>query len=152
MFQIVRESRDSAALLELVRLLDVELNARYGALQSQYDQYNSLADVRAAVVVYAGDQPIGCGCFKRFDDQTAEIKRMFVRPEHRGSGVAPLLIGELEKWALEAGFLRAVLETGVKNSDALRFYAKCGYSKIKNYGQYAEMETSICMEKPLASR
>ena len=97
-----------------------------------------------------GDRAVGCGCFKRFDAGTAEIKRMFVRPENRGSGAATLLLEELEKWAAEAGYSRAILETGVKNPEAIRFYTKSGYARIENYGQYVGMENSICMGKSLA--
>ena len=78
---------------------------------------------------------------------TVEIKRMFVRPENRGSGAAKQLLDELEKWAIEFGCSRAVLETGMKNPEAIRFYTKSGYATIENYGQYVGMETSICMAK-----
>ena len=151
MFRLVRESRESAALGELVSLLDADLNQRYGVVQAQYDQFNSLESIEAAVVAYAGERPVGCGCFKRFDAQSVEIKRMFVRPEDRGSGVAKLLLGELEAWAVEEGISRAVLETGIKNPEAIRFYMKSGYGRIDNYGQYAGMENSVCMAKTLAN-
>src|SRR5262245_25121152 len=101
MFSIVRENRDSPQLIELVRLLDEFLDARFGAIQADYRPFNALALVDAAVVAYFEAGPIACGCFKRFDDTTAEIKRMFVRPEHRGSGVAALVLAEVEKWAVE---------------------------------------------------
>lgn len=144
-----RVSRDHADLLELVRLLDADLNSRYGIVQAQYDQFNSLATVDAAVVANWSGQPVGCGCYRRMDETTVEIKRMFVRPENRGSGAATRLLAELERWAIEAGFTRAVLETGIKNPEAIRFYTKSGYSRIENYGQYAGMENSICMAKSL---
>jgi GNAT superfamily N-acetyltransferase len=150
MISIVRDTRDSPHLQELVRLLDADLNNRYGILQAQFDQYNSLASVDGAVIAYLDDEAIGCGCFRRSDAQTVEIKRMFVRPENRGSGAARLLLVELEKWAVEAGFSRAILETGIKQPEAIRFYKKSGYSKIDNYGQYAGMESSVCMGKSLS--
>jgi GNAT superfamily N-acetyltransferase len=149
MISIVRDTRDSPQLQVLVRLLDADLNNRYGIVQAQYDRFNSLASVDGAVIAYINDQAIGCGCFKRSYAETAEIKRMFVRPENRGSGAAKLLLEELEKWAVEAGFSRAILETGIKNPEAIRFYTKCGYSRIENYGQYVGMENSVCMGKSL---
>jgi len=150
MFHLVRESRDSNALQALVRLLDADLNERYGVVQAQYDQFNSLANVEAAVVALDGDLAVGCGCFKRFDADTAEIKRMFVRPEYRGTGVAKMLLDELETWASEAGYSRAILETGIKNPEAIRFYTKSGYLRIDNFRQYAGMVNSLCMAKTLA--
>lgn len=149
MFDIVRESRESLPLRELVRLLDADLNSRYGIVQGQYDQYNALATLDGVVIAYAAGQTVGCGCFRRFDNRTAEIKRMFVQPANRGSGAASLILAELERWAVEAGFDRAILETGNLQPEAIRFYAKSGYSQIDNYGQYVGMEHSVCMAKPL---
>lgn len=149
MFTIARETSDSAPLRELVRLLDADLNDRYGNIQAQYDQYNSLAKLDGVVIAYAAGRAVGCGCFRRFDDRTAEIKRMFVRPENRGSGAAQLILAELERWAIESGFGRAILETGVLQREAIRLYAKSGYSPIDNYGQYVGMEHSVCMAKLL---
>lgn len=148
---ILRVSRDDAHLRELVALLDADLNSRYGIVQAQYDQFNSLATVDAAVVANLSGRPIGCGCYRRIDETTVEIKRMFVRPEDRGSGAAARLLAELEHWASETGFTRAILETGIKNPEAIRFYTKSGYTRIENYGQYAGMENSICMAKSLGT-
>ena len=149
MITIIRVTRYHPHLRELVALLDADLNSRYGIVQAQYDQFNSLATVDAAAVAYANDQPIGCGCFRHIDAQSIEIKRMFVRPENRGGGTAALLLAVLEKWALETGCSRAILETGIKNPEAIRFYTKSGYSRTENYGQYIGMENSICMAKQL---
>jgi GNAT superfamily N-acetyltransferase len=148
---ISRVSRSDPQLLELVALLDADLNSRYGIVQAQYDQFNSLATVDAAVIAHLNGQSIGCGCYRRIDETTAEIKRMFVRPENRGSGAAAQLLAELESWASEGGAKRAILETGIKNPEAIRFYTKSGYSRIDNYGQYAGKELSVCMAKSLAA-
>ncbi|MGE3240327.1 MAG: GNAT family N-acetyltransferase [Pirellulales bacterium] len=152
MISIVRESRDSESLIQLVRLLDAYLEGVYGAVQAQYTPFNALASIDGAVIAYDEKLPIGCGCYKRFADDTAEIKRMFVRPEHRCSGVAALVLAEVENWALEAGYSRAVLETGIKQPEAIRFYQKSGYARIENYGQYVGMENSLCMAKLLVAK
>jgi putative acetyltransferase len=150
MISVVREARDSHSLGELVRLLDVYLDDVYGVVQAEYRPFNSLSSIDGAVVAYAHGLAVGCGCYKRFDDDTAEIKRMFVRSECRGSGAAALVLEEVEKWAVEAGYTRAVLETGIKQPAAIRFYAKSGYAPIENYGQYIGMDHSVCMAKQLA--
>jgi putative acetyltransferase len=149
MISVARDSAASPVLIELVRMLDADLNERNGVLQAQYNQYNSLVSIDAAVIASLDGKPIGCGCFKRFDNDAVEIKRMFVRLENRGSGAASRILSELESWARELGYRRAVLETGLKQVEAIRFYTKSGYSRIENYGQYAEMTTSICMAKDL---
>ena len=91
----------------------------------------------------------GCGCFKKFDDNAVEVKRMFVKPEARGKGIAHYMLAGLEAWANEIGFDHAVLETGNNQPEAIRLYEKAGYTIIPNYGQYSGMETSICMRKKL---
>jgi putative acetyltransferase len=151
MLRVVRNTRESAVLLELVRELDADLDGRYGELQMQYNPLNSLMNVEGAVIAYDGERAIGCGCFRRHDADTAEIKRMFVRPEHRGSGAARMVLDELETWAAEVECTRAILETGKKNVEALRFYPKCGYTPIDNFGPYVGSKNSVCMGKLLAA-
>ena len=61
---------------------------------------------------------------------------MFVRPEYRGSGISSLIISELEVWAAEQGFHATILETGIQQPEAIRFYTKSGYGKIDSFGPY----------------
>ncbi|HAH25773.1 MAG TPA: GNAT family N-acetyltransferase [Prolixibacteraceae bacterium] len=133
----------------MVNALDVDLLIRNGETQNLYHQYNKIDHINHAVVIYAHNKPVGCGCFKRFDDETVEIKRMFVLPEMRGKQLAAQLLQELEKWAIEEGFTNAVLETGVRQVEAIRLYTVAGYSRTENYGQYIGMEDSICYRKEL---
>jgi len=79
----------------------------------------------------------------------AEIKRMFVRPERRGRGIARSILSELETWAGELGFLECILETGLKQPEAIELYRKSGYETIPNYGQYEGVENSVCMRKSI---
>jgi GNAT superfamily N-acetyltransferase len=151
MLSLKKVATDNPALIELVGLLDADLNENYGNLQLRYNQYNSLATVDGAIVAFLDGSPIGCGCFRKLDASKVEIKRMFVRAENRGSGAANGILVELEWWAQQLGFSTAVLETGIKQLAAIRFYEKSGYSRIENYGQYAGMDTSICMGKNLSS-
>ena len=71
----------------LVKKLDQELWDELQEDQVTYDQYNKVPDLPTAIVVYNNNDPIACGCFKEFDGHTVEIKRMFVRKDHRGKGV-----------------------------------------------------------------
>ncbi|MDP2891177.1 MAG: GNAT family N-acetyltransferase, partial [Bacteroidota bacterium] len=88
---------------KMVNFLDEDLNQRNGDIQRQYDQYNKIDKIKHAIVIYVGEKPVGCGCFKRYDDETVEMKRMFVLPEMRGKHLAAQLLQELETWALEEG-------------------------------------------------
>lgn len=134
----------------LITLLDKELNERYGELmQSTYDQHNHIIDIDTVVVAYCNDVPAGCACFKKYDDTSAEIKRMFVKHTERGRGIAYKILSELELWAKERGFKDTILETGDKQHEAIALYQKLDYEITENYGQYSDLETSICMRKEL---
>jgi len=134
----------------LITLLDKELNERYGELmQSTYDRYNHIIDLDTVLIAYRDGIPIGCGCFKKYDDFAAEIKRMFVKDTERGQGIAYQILSGLELWARELGFANTILETGDKQHEAIALYQKLGYVITPNYGQYSGMATSICMKKAL---
>lgn len=134
---------------QLIMLLDNELWNEMMEDQSTYDQYNKVPDINTVVLVYHEDLPIACGCFKNYNSNTVEIKRMFTRPAYRGKGVAALLLAELEKWAIELHFEFAILETGKKLFSARKLYENAGYHVTENYDQYIGMEESVCMRKKL---
>ncbi len=136
----------------LVEELNQYLQVKYGVLQDFYSQYNKIDSIPHVVVAYVNNEPAGCGCFKKFDDHSAEVKRMFAADQHRGKGVGHAVLQELEKWAAELGHQQMVLETGYQQPEAALLYKRAGYKVIPNYGQYIGMEeTSICMQKALFS-
>jgi GNAT superfamily N-acetyltransferase len=148
---LIRTHSANADFRALVVLLDAELAVRDGADHSFYAQFNKADSIRNVVLAYvAGDEPVGCGAFKEYSPGTAEIKRMFVRPEHRGRGVAVAVLAELEEWAAKLGYNNCILETGLKQPEAIRLYEKSGYTRIPNYGQYEGVENSVCMKKVLS--
>ncbi len=149
--RIIRTDASNADFLGLVKLLDAELALRDGDDHAFYGPLNTIGMtlIKHAVVVYDGDQPVGCGAFKAFSAEAMEIKRMYTLPVYRGKGVATSVITELEYWIKELTFKKSVLETGKKQSEAIALYSKLGYRQIPNYGQYAGVENSVCMEKEL---
>ena len=149
MTKFVRTTSENADFRNLIKALDEDLYLRNGDAQLQYRQYNQVDQIDHVVVVYFEEKPVGCGCFKKFDDTTVEIKRMFVLAEMRGKQLAAQMLQELEKWAVEEGNTAAVLETGYRQVEAIRLYTVAGYSLIGNYGQYIGMEDSICYRKEL---
>jgi GNAT superfamily N-acetyltransferase len=146
---IIRCDSNNQDFVELIRQLDIELGERYGTLQSSYGQYNLIPYIDTVVVGYVCGTPAGCGCFKKCSEKTVEIKRMYVKSEYRRKGIAVGILSELEKWAFELRFSKAILETGIKQPEAIGLYLKNGYLRIDNYGQYKGMQTSICFEKDL---
>ena len=135
--------------IALTKLLDAELNSRYGALQKQYDLHNTVADISHVLVVYLENLPVACGAFKIFDMQTVEIKRVFVTPEYRKRGISRHIMHRLEADAKSLGFTYAVLETGRGQPEAIALYHNLGYAIIENYPPYVDVSTSVCMKKAL---
>ncbi len=134
----------------LVKELDNELWNELQEDQAQYDQYNKVPDLNTVVVVYVNDQPAASGCFKKYNANTIEIKRMFVVKEHRGNGLSKTVLNELETWAASLDFTNAILETSIHFIPATTLYKNAGYKIIPNYDQYKGLEESVCMKKPLS--
>lgn len=147
--KFIRTTSENPDFRKLISALDEDLYQRNGEAQLQYRQYNQVDLIDHVVVVYSEGKPVGCGCYKWFNDQTVEMKRMFVLPEMRGRQLAARMLQELEKWAVEEGNTAAVLETGHRQVEAIRLYTVAGYSLIENYGQYIGMEDSVCYRKEL---
>lgn len=144
---VVRTTSDDSDFQNLVTLLDQDLKIRDGEEHSFFAQFNKIDKIRYVVVSYIDNKPVGCGAIKEYDEKTAEIKRMFVKSEFRGQGIAYLILKELELWATELIYLECILETGKKQPEAIRLYQKAGYETIPNYGQYANVKSSVCMKK-----
>ena len=147
---IKRTSTNHADFIRLVKLLDHELWVELNEDQSTYDQYNKVSDTSTAVIAYAGEKPVACGCYKVYEAKTVEIKRMFVDKNFRGKGISKIVLTELENWAMEQGFEYAILETSIHFSVAKSLYQDSGYKVISNYDQYKDLPESVCMKKQLS--
>jgi len=149
MIGIVRTNSENSDFIQLVTRLDNLLAEMDGRDHDYYDQFNKIDKIKHSVVAYFAELPVACGAIKEFDAETMEVKRMFTADNYRGKGVATQVLAELEKWTLEMGYSRCILETGKRLPEAVRLYENRGYSLIPNYGQYVEMENSICVKKRL---
>ena len=130
----------------------IEIAERYGTDDSEPGPAPTAADITAFFVAYSDDgTPVGCGGLRRIDETHGEIKRMFVTPSARGSGVSTALLDALERFGLASGWSRLVLETGAAQPDAIRFYTREGFTPIDRFGYYADSEDSLCYEKTLVA-
>jgi putative acetyltransferase len=150
MIQIIRTDSGNLDFIELVRQLDAELAERDGDEHPFYAQFNKIDRIKHIVIAYDDGQPAGCGAIKEYAPGVMEIKRMFTRPQNRGVGVASKVLRELEAWAGELSYKKCILETGIRQQEAIGLYKKNGYVIIPNYGQYAGIENSVCFEKELS--
>ncbi|MFI9235529.1 GNAT family N-acetyltransferase [Streptomyces sp. NPDC053079] len=145
--QVPWEDPDATALRERQR---AEIAAAYGTPDSEPGQAPSAADIAAFFVAREDDgTAVGCGGLRDLGAGVGEVKRMYVSPAWRGSGVATRILCTLEDWAREQGWASLRLETGDRQPDAVRFYTRSGYGRIPNFGAYADVENSLCFERTL---
>jgi GNAT superfamily N-acetyltransferase len=85
------------------------------------------------LVGYEDGVAICCGGLKRLDEQSCELKRMYVIPAARGRGVARILLGALEDRARELGYVISRLDTGPRQLGARHLYESAGYASIANF-------------------
>lgn len=149
MIHLKRTDSTDPDFIKLVRLLDAHIVVKDGDMSNYYAQFNTIEKIRHVIVAYADGEPLGCGSIKAFDANSMEVKRMYVKPEARGKGIASKVLKELEAWTKELGFDRSVLETGREFKEAINLYSKWGYQPIPNYGPYIGVEQSLCFEKML---
>lgn len=122
MITIIRTNSENSDFQTLVVSLDAELQIRDGAEHSFYAQFNKIDNLSEVIVAYLDEIAVGCGAIKPYSDQTVEVKRMFVKLENRGKGMAGKILAELETWAKELNFVECILETGFKQPEAIALY------------------------------
>ena len=149
MLTFTRTNSEHPDFVTLVRLLDADLAIKNGEQNSFFAQYNKIALIQYVILAHENGVAVACGAIKEYEPGIMEVKRMFTQPDTRGKGIASQVLTQLETWAKELGYAKCILETGKHMSDAVHLYKKNGYAVIPNYGQYANVETSVCFEKPL---
>jgi GNAT superfamily N-acetyltransferase len=147
MINIIRTDSKDKDFCNLVKDLDAYLKITDGDEHEFYNQFNGITVLNNVIIAYIDNNPVGCGAFKVFDKSSVEIKRMFTKTECRGKGIASEILNALELWAKELNFEACVLETGIRQTEAVKFYKKNNYQNIPRYGQYANMDNSLCFKK-----
>jgi putative acetyltransferase len=150
MIQLQRTNSANPHFTELVKLLDADLAVRDGDDHAFYAQFNKTVTLNYVIVAYENELPVGCGAIRELSPDVMEVKRMYTRPENRGRGIAGTILAELEKWVVELSYKKCMLETGKNQPEAIAMYKSKGYRVIPNYGQYQNIENSVCFEKAVA--
>ena len=149
----VRDDRlDSRVAEPLVRALYAELLERYGVPDADPDGLTAddlASPTGAFVLAWLGERAVACGGVRRHEAAVGELKRMYVEPSSRGHGLSRLVLAELEGRAGALGYRQVILETGVRQPEAMRLYETSGYEPIKPYGFYRTSPLSRCYAKYL---
>ena len=149
---IAPEPLTSPDVQALIARLNVELTESYPNPEDNFFELrDEQVDGRQGVLLVArvGGEPVGCGALRRLDPATGEVKRMYVAPAARGTGVGARILDELERHARSLGIRRLVLETGERQASAVRLYERAGFARIPCFGEYAAAPLSLCMGKDL---
>ena len=103
----------------------------------------------ASVVARLNGRAVGCGAIRPLKSGVAEVKRMYVEPAARRQGISRRILAKLESIAGELGYAALILETGLKQPEAIALYSSSGYQRVECYELYAHDPMSICFEKRL---
>jgi putative acetyltransferase len=148
------EIRPESPLQDDVRALIAELNAALLALTPPEFCYHmtveQMADAATTVWIARRDgEALGCGALRRIGGGAGEVKRMFVRPDLQGQGIAGRIVGEIEATARAEGLDRLLLETGDRHPAAWRVYERAGFTRCGAFGEYPDSGYSVFYQKLL---
>ncbi|MBD3916984.1 GNAT family N-acetyltransferase [Nocardioides hwasunensis] len=135
----------------LVEAVQEEYVVRYGGRDdSPIDPMDFEDPLGRFFVGYLDGTPVATGAWRRSTvralgaDVTAEVKRMYVVPAAQRRGIARRMLAHLEVTAAEAGYGALVLETGMRQPEAISLYLSSGYEPIEGFGHYAGSDLSRC--------
>lgn len=154
--RLVRVAYGDPDALRLVEAVQAEYVERYGSPDdSPLDPVMFDPPRGSFFVGYLGDDAVATGAWRSSHvpvpgaERTAEIKRMYVAPHARGRGLARAVLAHLEETAREAGYDALVLETGIRQPEAIALYASSGYERVPGFGHYRDSPLSRCFAKSL---
>lgn len=150
--EIKQVKSDNPDFIRLCQELDEFLNIAIGGedKREKYKKFNHLDTMDYVLAAYDGEKAVGCGALREYSEEEVEVKRVFVREEYRGKNIGGLLLEGLIAEAKESGYQRMLLETGEFLASSVRLYARYGFERIPNYGQYENMSESLCMGRSLS--
>lgn len=137
MIQVVELNSPIDGVEELISELDQYLISLYPSESNHLVPLTELFNEYAVFMVATlNGELAGCGSAVWNNTDYAEIKRMFVRSEFRGQGIAKKLLLGIESCLEEKGIMHYCLETGVEQKEAIGLYESCGYFERDPFGSY----------------
>lgn len=99
-------------------------------------------------VAYCGETPAGCIALRKIDDTYGEVKRLYVRPAFRGTGLSHALMDRILTDARTIGYRALRLDTLPFLRRAISLYRQYGFTEIPRYND-CPVATAIYMERDL---
>ena len=148
--RIATEAPDRPDVASLIDALDAYQKPLYPPESHHGIDVVALSQRNVVFAVVRDDDGVAVGCGAVvIQAGCGEVKRMYVLPSHRGKGVAPALLFFLERQAVARGCTRLMLETGVRQPEALAFYRREGFVERAPFGDYRHDPLSVFMEKAI---
>jgi GNAT superfamily N-acetyltransferase len=146
------EPYDGPSAQQLIDAVQQEYVVRYGSPDTTPVDPAEFAPPGGRFVVgYLDTDAVAMGGVRRIDDDTVEIKRMYVVPEQRGRGLSRVVLAHLESLAHQLGATRILLETGQKQPEAMRLYETAGYERVDGFGHYKCEPDSVSYGKTITT-
>jgi len=148
---ITRERPDTLDAISLIAELEAHLEPLYPRESRHgFSVDKLLAEDVAFFVLRKNGTPAGCGGIQLAGSEYGEIKRMYVRPQFRGSGFGKSMLDHLAEYASSHDITLLRLETGIHQREAIGLYERMGFYRIPPFGPYTDDPLSRCYEKRLA--
>ena len=147
---ITLERPDTPDAILLIEELETHLAPFYP--QTSRHGYSVEKLIRQGVAFFVTRQdgfPAGCGGVQFYGKEYGELKRMFVRPQFRGLGLARSMLEHLEAYSREHNIPLLRLETGIHQKEAIGLYERMGYQSRPPFGEYIDDPLSRFYEKQL---
>jgi putative acetyltransferase len=149
---ISEERPDTPHAIQLIDELQTHLESFYPPESRHgFSVDRLIAEGVAFFVVRVDGEAAGCGGIKLHEDGYGELKRMYVRPQFRGSGLGKMILEQVANHATSHGITLLRLETGIHQKAAIRLYETWGFRRIPPFGPYTDDPMNLCFEKALAS-
>jgi putative acetyltransferase len=145
---INQERPDTPDAIALIDELEAFLSPLYPRESRHgYSVEKLLAQGVAFFVVRDNGAPVGCGGIQLYGKEYGELKRMYVRPQHRGSGYAKKMLNHLVDYSRDRGVPILRLETGIHQTAAIGLYERAGFQSVPPFGEYKPDPLSRFYEK-----
>lgn len=149
---ITPERPDTVEAMALINELEAYLEPMYPPVSRHgYSIDKLLRENVAFFLIRYQEAPAGCGGIQLFGTEYGELKRMYVRPQFRGLGLAKQMLNHLAEHARQQGVELLRLETGIHQTEAIGLYERAGFQRIGPFGPYWDDPLSLFFEKRLSS-